>query len=241
MKLTHGCLSSSSPPLLLSSSFSLLLFCSVCPSGSYTQGGSSSTRETCTICPGGWFCDGTSSTGTCLAGTFSPGGSASCLDCNADNTYSLPKASSCTTCTPGSFTSGGTDKKRTSCATCSEGNRCDGTSIEYVCVAGKFAKSGAVTCSECGSDTQYSAAPAQGSCATCNAGSFTAGNTATTRTSCSPCPAGKNNDKERGGALFQFFFKDHSAYLYINSRTHNRPRSPSLLSASLCRVILRRQ
>ena len=52
--------------------------CSKCAAGSFTSGGTDTTRTSCDACPAGSSCDGTSVTSTCPAGHFAAGGASTC-------------------------------------------------------------------------------------------------------------------------------------------------------------------
>ena len=84
----------------------------------------------------------------CLAGT-SLSESDGCIDCGADNLWSVNKASNCSVCPPGSFTSGGTATARTACSDCPAGFMCDGSSVVTPCPPGEFSIGGASVCEPC--------------------------------------------------------------------------------------------
>merc|ERR1712185_78193 len=65
--------------------------CQVCPVGSFTSGGTFTTRTSCSECPAGSACNGTSIIEECAAGTFS----------------SETGASNCTVCPDGTTSSAG--------------------------------------------------------------------------------------------------------------------------------------
>ena len=48
--------------------------CSKCAAGSFTSGGTNTTRTACEPCPAGYSCDGTSVQTACAAGTHAEGG-----------------------------------------------------------------------------------------------------------------------------------------------------------------------
>ena len=165
--------------------------CAVCGPGSFTGGGSSTTRQTCAACTAGSKCSGTSVQVKCDVGTFSTAGQSACADCGADNLYSGTPgtADACVTCAAGSVTYGGNPTTRTTCEACSPGYKCVGTSSIVTCGAGFFSAAGSSACAKCADGTKYSQ-PAAAACSTCAIGYFTSGNTKETRTTCSVCPAG---------------------------------------------------
>ena len=91
----------------------------------------------------------------CLAGYYSPPGSQpgghsdadACLQCGADNKYSGPTSGlgthGCSTCPPGSRTSGGSVMTRTTCSLCPAGHKCTG---DYYGVFGVSAATNAHPC-----------------------------------------------------------------------------------------------
>ena len=112
------------------------------------------------------------------------------IQCGVDNAYAdTTGLANCKTCALGSKTGGGTSTTREACTGCAGGVRCDGNSGQVTCTAGSYAGAGSSACSGCGADNKHSAAGAT-VCATCNIGFYTAGNTANTRATCSPCLAG---------------------------------------------------
>ena len=147
--------------------------CKDCAVGSYTSGGGINSHTHCLSCTPGHRCDGSSTLTACTAGTFAAAGAATCSDCGGDKKYSGLKASSCSTCTPKSYTTGGATNTHHGCASCAAGWQCDGSS----------------TPAPCGDDTKYSAASAS-TCATCAPGSRTIGGTTNTHTGCTQCTAG---------------------------------------------------
>ena len=165
--------------------------CAVCGPGSFTGGGSSTTRQTCAACTAGSKCSGTSAQVKCDVGTFSTAGQNACADCGVDNLYSGTPgtADACVTCAAGSVTSGGNPTTRTTCETCTPGYKCVGTSSIVTCGAGFFSAAGSSACAKCADGTKYSQ-PAAAACSTCAIGSFTSGGDKDTRTNCEPCPAG---------------------------------------------------
>ena len=145
------------------------LKCTRCAQGSFTSGGFSSQRTACTICPSGSACDGTSVTQTCTAGRFAPRGSGTCsAACGQDDRYAARGAEGCSTCAPGSFTSGGDATTRSHCGACPAGHECDGTSVQAPCAAGRFAAgTGNANCVDCPLH-QYQAETGKSMCNLCS-------------------------------------------------------------------------
>merc|ERR1711871_910318 len=132
--------------------------------------------RSCIMCPAGHYC-----TNSIKAA------------CGADRKYSASGAAMCKTCEPGSFTSGNGMTTRSACSICPAGRRCDGSSAQPMCGAGKFSGRGKSSCTKCNSDKKYSGKGAT-SCKSCKLGSFTSGGDKATRTACSRCPAGRKCD-----------------------------------------------
>ena len=165
--------------------------CSACGVGSRTAGGSATRRETCGPCPAGSSCNGHNAASPCAVGMFSAASASTCSECNDDTKYAdvLGTADKCKTCAAGSYTTGGSSKRRSACTTCPPGKSCDGSSVTPLCSNGKFSAGALEKCAACGDVKLYSENGAT-SCITCNAGSFTSGNTETTRSSCVSCNLG---------------------------------------------------
>ena len=106
--------------------------------------------------------------------------------------FSGPGSSTCTACTAGFRTHGGTDDKtHTSCIPCDVGHRCDGTNAMVACTKGYYSKLKSAVCTPCGSVEKYSSTDKAESCLTCPVGYFTSGGESTsTRTTCAVCPKG---------------------------------------------------
>ena len=174
-------------------SFAGAAICRVCPVGSSTSDGTSTTRSSCELCTSGTPCDGSSSVVPCPAGKYA-GAGAKCVSCGTDNKYADVGASGCKTCSAGLFTAGGTSQTRSTCSPCPAGSSCDGSSEIKQCAAGSFSEGGAGKCAACGlgygdHDNQYAEAGAN-RCRTCAAGSFTEGGSSGQRTACKACAAG---------------------------------------------------
>ena len=177
--------------------------CEECPPGSFTTGSSSSLRTQCTPCPKGSACPGGSTKTLCPKGTASSDKALKCNNCGADTLYSDKEGMAvCSTCSSGSFTSGGSSsgETRSACEVCPAGHRCDGSSGTVGtdacpspgpcrCDAGKYSGGSLSACKNCAADNKYSSVGAA-SCSSCNPGSFTNGGGTVTRTMCSSCPPG---------------------------------------------------
>ena len=130
--------------------------CSVCAPGSFTGGGTNTTRTFCSVCPAGYSCDGRSAK----------------VPCGVDGRYSAAGALACSTCSPGSYTDGGTGSTRTSCTTCPAGFECPGGSAKDQCPCGQFSSAGAATCTVSCPDGRYGVtSDGAATCAVCPPGS----------------------------------------------------------------------
>ena len=83
--------------------------CSECPAGSFTSGGSETTRHDCDTCPAGYACSGNSYISECTTGSYSPSGSSGCTLCAAGKfgmgSAQTSEAAACTTCADGYYQS----------------------------------------------------------------------------------------------------------------------------------------
>ena len=82
--------------------------CQLCPSTSYTSGGSGdATRTSCDPCPAGQSCDGTSVKSNCTLGTFSELGSGLCSVCDNGAYADEPGLGTCKPCPEGKYLNDG--------------------------------------------------------------------------------------------------------------------------------------
>lgn len=157
-----------------------------CPPGYYLSGTSGAALSDCTICPGGSYCEGGQGSidgacaeghycpaGTndsyrypCLAGTYTSSTSLSaineCTDCDAGH-YCPEGSVQPIDCSPGTYASttgyendGYSEKFQTistfpSCETCPEGKECDGPGVinPSSCLSGEYSAAGAASCTAC--------------------------------------------------------------------------------------------
>ena len=135
-----------------------------------------SQRKMCVLCAAGKYKDvsGNMACSDCIAGKYSPGGLASCINCPILST------------SPASSTA------ETSCV-CNSGFVTVGTNplVCEPCVPGKYSaatgSSTAATCLSCSSGT-YSETPGSPACSLCPSGKYSAATGATTSTTCQDCP-----------------------------------------------------
>ena len=117
-------------------------------------------------CVGGTYSSkGAASCALCLAGWYSYGGASACTICDSGKHSAADGASTCDTCASGRFSSAGL-------ANCTR------------CTAGSFSNSGSSECSKCASG--YYSEVASAVCTKCDSGSFSNESSA----ACVPCPSG---------------------------------------------------
>jgi hypothetical protein len=176
--------------------------CTLCAANSYPSGCTAtcspygtgcsqavSERGVCAVCPAGYECNGPTAT-LCLAGTYSPAGIKTCLQCPL-NSVSSDGAAACD-CNEGFY------MESSQCVACPAGtvrlfydpNYCQS------CAAGEYAEAAThcATCMQCYPGavvTQACTLTANSACECCPAGKYTSTYDAG---SCVSCPAGKVSD-----------------------------------------------